>query len=188
MNETRPVKYKRKKLNLSVKREFQLWLLVRIIGVVVFSTLVAVVILYFYSRQEISANFYSAHIQIRRVSDLLVPVIAAGAFISLLSGIVLSLFLPQKIAGPLFRIQKGLETIGTGDLTEHIVLRRHSIFQDLAAEVNTATTSLCTRVIVVKELQQELDKLLTTLEHEEARLLLKRQEKALSRLQTEKID
>src|SRR6056297_3859872 len=84
MEETKSKKYKRKKLNLTVKREFQIWLLLRIIGVIVISTLVAVVILYFYSRQEISASFYSAHIQIRRVSDLLLPVIAAGAFISLL--------------------------------------------------------------------------------------------------------
>ena len=185
MKEAGPIKYKRKKLNLNVKREFQIWLLVRMIGVVLVSTLVAVLILYFYSRQEISASFYSAHIQIRRVSDLLIPVIAAGAFISLLSGIVLALFLPQKIAGPIFRIQKGLETIGKGDLTEHIVLRRNSIFKDLAAEVNTTTTSLRTRVGAVKEIQQELDKLLSTLEAEEARSLLKRQNVALERLKTE---
>ena len=188
MEETNPRKYKRKKLNLTVKREFQIWLLLRIIGVIVLSTLVAVVILYFYSRQEISASFYSAHIQIRRVSDLLLPVIAAGAFISLLSGVLLALFLPQKIAGPIFRIQKGLKTIGEGDLTEHIVLRRYSIFQDLAAEVNTTTTSLRARVNAVKELQQELDTLLATLEHEEARALLKRQKEALARLKTEASD
>lgn len=185
MKEAGPIKYKRKKLNLNVKREFQIWLLVRMIGVVLVSTLVAVLILYFYSRQEISASFYSAHIQIRRVSDLLIPVIAAGAFISLLSGIVLALFLPQKIAGPIFRIQKGLETIGTGDLTEHIVLRRNSIFKDLAAEVNTTTTSLRTRVDAVKEIQQELDQLLSTLKAEEARSLLKRQKVALESLKTD---
>jgi methyl-accepting chemotaxis protein len=188
MKETKPIKYKRKKLNLSVKSEFQRWLLVRIIGVVVVSTLVAVVILYFYSRQEISASFYSAHIQIRRVSDLLLPVIAAGASISLLSGIILALFLPQKIAGPIFRIQKALETIGTGDLTEHIVLRQHSTFQDLAEAVNDTTTNLRTRVNAVKEIQQELDKLLSDLENEEARSLLIRQKKALARLQTERND
>src|SRR6056297_4363666 len=167
MEETKSKKYKRKKLNLTVKREFQIWLLLRIIGVIVISTLVAVVILYFYSRQEISASFYSAHIQIRRVSDLLLPVIAAGAFISLLSGIVLALFLPQKIAGPIFRIQKGLETIGTGDLTEHIVLRRNSTFKDLAEAVNTTTANLRVRVDEVKENQEALDSLLSALENKE---------------------
>src|SRR6056297_676840 len=186
MEETKSKKYKRKKLNLTVKREFQIWLLLRIIGVIVISTLVAVVILYFYSRQEISASFYSAHIQIRRVSDLLLPVIAAGAFISLLSGILLALFLPQKIAGPIFRIQKGLKTIGEGDLTEHIVLRRHSTFKDLAETTNKMTGSLRERVEEIKAVQRELDVLLLTLEGEDVGPLLERQKKALARLQTSK--
>lgn len=188
MEKTKPIRYKRKKLNLAIKREFQIWLLVRIIGVVIVSTLVAVLILYFYSRQEISESFYSAHIQIRRVSDLLIPVIAVGACISLLSGAALALFLPQKIAGPIFRIQKGLETIGTGDLTEHIVLRRNSTFKDLAEAVNTTTTSLRVRVDDIKEIHGELDRLLSASENEDARPLLDRQKKALERLQTTKSD
>ena len=188
MEETKTKKYKRKKLNLSVKREFQIWLLLRIIGVVIVSTLVAVLILYFYSRQEISTSFYSAHIQIRRVSDLLMPVIAAGAFISLLSGCVLALFLPQKIAGPIFRIQKGLETIGTGDLTEHIVLRRHSTFKDLAEAVNNTTTNLRVRIDEVKEVQQEIERLMSHLDNGEVIELLERQKETLAQLQTTKIE
>ena len=89
--------YKRKKLNLAVKREFQIWLLIRIGGVVIVSSLVAVLILYLYSRQEIATSFYAAHIQLRRVSDLLFPVIAAGAIVSLLSGLGLALFSAPEI-------------------------------------------------------------------------------------------
>lgn len=184
MKDSKPIMYKRKKLNLSVKREFQFWLLVRIVGVVIVSTLIAVLILYFYSRQEISASFYSAHIQIRRVSDLLIPVIAAGAFISLLSGIVLALFLPQKIAGPIFRIQKGIETVGKGDLTEHIVLRKNSIFKDLAETVNISTTNLRTQVEEIKDIQRELSEVISVLENAAAGTLLERQREALTRLQT----
>ncbi|MFO7605805.1 MAG: methyl-accepting chemotaxis protein, partial [Desulfurivibrionaceae bacterium] len=92
--------YKRKKLNLAVKKEFQKWLLVRILGTILLSSVVAAVILYFYSSRELGESFYDAHIKIRRVSDLLLPVILAGSFVSLLSGTLLALFLPQKIAGP----------------------------------------------------------------------------------------
>ena len=65
--------YKRRILNLAVKREFQIWLLIRIAGVVILSSLVAVLILYIYSRQEISSTFYTAHIQIRRVATCSSP-------------------------------------------------------------------------------------------------------------------
>ncbi len=176
--------YKRKVLNLGVKREFQLWLLVRILGVVVLSSLVAVAILYLYSRQEIAANFYTAHIKIRRISDLLFPVMVAGAAISVLSGIALALFLPQKVAGPVYRVQKGLDHLAAGDLTDHIVLRKGDAFRDLADSTNRATTNLKVRINEIKELQQELDQLLNALEHREAAALTKRQGELLAHLRT----
>ena len=175
---------RRKKLNLSVNREFQMWLLVRIVGVVIVSSLVAVFILYFYSRQEISSSFYSAHIQIRRVSDLLIPVIAAGAFVSLLSGIALALFLPQKLAGPIYRVQKSLEVIAGGDLTEHVSLRRNDTLMDLAASVNETTTALRVRIQEIKEIQGELDRIMVTLENRHAVDVSARQNAALGRLRT----
>jgi len=178
--------FKRKKLNLAVKRKFQMWLLARIISVVIVSTLVAVLILYLYSRKEISSSFYSAHIQIRRVSDLLLPVMAAGAFVSLLSGIILAAFLPQKIAGPVFRVQKGLEVLGGGDLTEKVVLRQNDIFMDLADSVNEATTGLKTRVEEIKENHRKIDQLVVSLDHQEAAAASARQTTALDRLCTQK--
>ena len=176
------MQYKRKKLNLAVKREFQLWLLVRIIGVVVVSSLVATLILYLYARQEISANFYSAHIQIRRVSDLLLPVMAAGAFVSLLSGITLAFFLPQKIAGPIYRIQHGLRAIREGDLTENVRLRSNDTLLDLAVSVNEATAGLRARVQEIKDIQKEIDLIIPSLGNQEAANVAAKQNAALNRL------
>jgi len=176
--------YKRKRLNLAVKRELQLWLLDRIVGVVMVSSIVAVLILYFYSRREISSSFYSAHIQVRRVSDLLLPVMAAGGFVSLLSGVLLALFLPQNIAGPVYRVQKGLEVIKDGDLTAQIVLRSNDVLKDLADSVNETTADLRARIQDVKEIQRELDQIVGALEHKEAAAVLARQNVALNRLRT----
>lgn len=176
--------YKRKKLNLAVKREFQVWLLVRILGVVIVSSLVAVLILYIYSRQEISSSFYSAHIQIRRVSDLLFPVMGAGAVVSLLSGMVLALFLPQKLAGPLFRIEKDLELIRQGDLTCQIRLRKNDTLMELADSVNETTADLRVRIQEVKAIQGELERIIVSLEHREAAAVAARQNAALERFRT----
>lgn len=174
--------YKRKKLNLSVMREFQMWLLVRILGVVVVSSLVAALILFVYARQEISANFYSAHIQIRRVSDLLLPVTAAGAFVSLISGMLLAFFLPQKIAGPVYRIQKSLESIRQGNLTEVVKLRTGDTLMDLADSVNETTSRLREKIQEIKAVQEELDALVQTLESHEAKEIAARQKSALDQL------
>ncbi|MBU0682473.1 MAG: methyl-accepting chemotaxis protein [Proteobacteria bacterium] len=142
--------YKRKKLNIGVKREFQRWLLLRILGAVVFSALVAALVLYFYSRKELGDSFYTAHITVRRVSDLLLPVILAGSAVSLISGLLIALFLPQKIAGPLYHVEEDFRRVGEGDLTVKIVLREGDPLQDFAAVVNSSIAELQGRVAEVQ--------------------------------------
>ena len=61
-------------------------------------------------------------------------------------GVVLSLFLPQKIAGPIYRIEQGLEAIGKGDLTTQITLRDDDTLKDLAENVNQMTAALRSQV------------------------------------------
>lgn len=132
----------RKKLNLAVKREFQRWLLRQVLIAVAVSAVLAAIILYFYARQEVINSFFDAHVKIRRVSDLLLPVVCAGSAVSLVVGLFLSLFLPQKIAGPIYRIEKGLKEIATGDLTVVIKLRDNDTLQDFAESVNQTTAAL----------------------------------------------
>ena len=141
---------KRKTINLKVKRQFQRWLLLRILGLIVVSSLVAALILYFYARQELTTSFFDAHVKIRRVSDLLLPVVIAGSVVSLIGGVVLAVFLPQKIAGPLFRIEQDLLIIKDGDLTKVITLRPEDLLTDLAAEVNEATEQVRSMVEKIK--------------------------------------
>lgn len=168
--------FKRKKLNMAVKKDLQRWLLVRIFGVVLLSSLIAALILYFYANKEIGDSFYDAHIAIRRVSDLLWPVIAAGSMVSLLSGMLLAVFLPQKIAGPIYRIEKELEGLGRGDLTVEIRLRPGDPFQDLAGSINQAIEGLRVRVRKIQDICNELEKL------EEGRILSDQQKLACSEL------
>ncbi|NPA94235.1 MAG: methyl-accepting chemotaxis protein [Thermodesulfobacteria bacterium] len=134
-----PEKQARKRLNLAVKRQLQKWLLIRIGGIILICSMVAALILYLYSRQEISSSFWEAHIQIRRVSDLLFPVLVAGTAVSALAGFILAIFLPQKIAGPIFRIEQDLRVVREGDLTKKIQLREDDILQELAGEINQTT-------------------------------------------------
>jgi len=149
---THPEKKVRKRLNLAVKRKLQKWLLVRIAGIIVISSMVAALILYLYARQEISSSFWEAHIQIRRVSDLLLPVLVAGTAVAALAGFILAIFLPQKIAGPIFRIEQDLRAVRDGDLTQKIQLRENDILHELANEINQTTEFFRQQT---KKIQQE---------------------------------
>ncbi|NTV13094.1 MAG: methyl-accepting chemotaxis protein [Desulfobulbaceae bacterium] len=136
------MKYNRSKLNLKIKRQFQMWLLSRIVGTILLSSLVAAAILFLYARQEVGNSFYEAHIKIRYVSDLLIPVVLAGSLVSLISGTLLAIFLPQKIAGPIFRIEEDLKYIQNGHLDKKITLREGDPLHDFAETINTTLAVL----------------------------------------------
>ena len=135
-------KQRRKLLNLSIEKEFQMWLMIRIFGVIIISSVLAAAILFFYARHETVSSFYSAHIKIRRVSDLLLPVILCGSFVSMVAGTFLAFFLPQKIAGPLYRVEKDLQAVRDGDLTVVIKLREHDTLKSFVAIINEVIADL----------------------------------------------
>ncbi|MDW7646192.1 MAG: methyl-accepting chemotaxis protein [Desulfuromonadales bacterium] len=176
--------FKRKKLNLQIEREFQLWLLVRILGVILLCSFLAAAILFFYARHETAATFYQAHIKIRRVSDLLIPVIATGSLVSLMSGFLLALFLPQKIAGPIYRIEKDLEPLKDGDLTVSIRLRQGDTLQGFSQNLNETVASIRERVEAIKEDHAVLQRLAADLSDPRFSEMLKKQDERLSQLKT----
>ncbi len=176
--------YKRKKLNLKVKRDFQIWLLVRILGTIMISSIIAALILYFYASREVGDSFYQAHVEIRRVSDLLLPVIGVGSLVSFLSGLAIIIFLPQKIAGPIFRIEKDLKAVEQGDLTKQIKLRSKDIMQDLSDSINTTVGSLRAKFQDVKLTHAELEKHISENNKAEIAKSLANQRETLDKLQT----
>ncbi len=176
----------RKKLNLKVKREFQTWMLRRVFVVVGISALIAACILYFYARAEVVGSFFEAHVKIRRVSDLLLPVVAAGSAVSLVAGGLLALFLPQKIAGPIFRIEQELKKIATGDLTTRFTLRNNDTLQDFAADLSQTIESVRHSVDQAKQNMDALETALNDNRVEEAKAHATEARRALDRLKTHK--
>jgi len=174
----------RKKLNLAVKREFQRWMLRHVLFAVVISSVVAALILYFYARQEVVDSFFTAHVKIRRVSDLLLPVVCAGSAVSLVVGVVLALFLPQKIAGPIYRIEQTLAQISAGDLTAKAKLRDNDTLKDLAENVNRTTASLRKQVHDAKAGCMALERAFVDGDSKQVAELMQRQKEMISKLIT----
>ena len=128
--------HKRKKLNLKVKQDFQVWLLLRIMGTSLLTIVVAGILLYLYSKSVVDAEYLSFKPDVRKVSEVLLPVLLAASLTSIVAGLLLALFLPQKIAGPIFRIEQDLLKIRSGDLTHTVNLRSADILTELAESVN----------------------------------------------------
>ena len=75
------------------------------------------------------------------------PVI--GGFIIIVG--VLTLFVTHRIAGPIFRLKKGIRDIADGRLNEKIILRKKDEFHDVAEELNALAARFRDSFSVLKE-------------------------------------
>jgi methyl-accepting chemotaxis protein len=73
-----------------------------------------------------------------------------------LATILVLLFLSHKLAGPLFRFEKEIREIATGDLSKQISLRKNDQIKEMAESLNLMTTSLRLKLLVIQKEIAEL--------------------------------
>ncbi len=153
---------RRKCLNLQVKRHLQVWLMIRLGGIIILTAIISALILYGYARHETINSFYDAHIKIRRLSDLLIPVVLSGCAVSLISGAIVAIFLPQKLAGPIYHIENRFKSLASGDFTVRIGLRTNDTLHNFANQLNTAIDHADQQWGQVQQLNENLQYLAQT--------------------------
>jgi len=82
--------------------------------------------------------------------------------------VIISIFLSHKIAGPMFRMERFLTTMATGDFTQHITLRKGDELKTLAERINFFLDSIRPMISAQKsqlnELQKDAEELKTNAE------------------------
>jgi methyl-accepting chemotaxis protein len=184
MEEEKKVFYKRKKINLKVKQDFQIWLLLRIMGTSLLTIVMASILLYLYAKGIVDAEYLSFKPDVRKVSEVLLPVLIAASLTSIVAGLLLALFLPQKIAGPIFRIEQDLLEIRTGDLTKTVNLRCADILKELAESVNMTVGDIGHMVKDIQESGNTLGTKILAGEADEIKRAFDSHKKQLERIKT----
>ncbi len=155
----------RKMLNFSVNRQLQLRLLVKVLGIVVVGAGIMAAVFYYYSNREISESYRQFHVQAKNFLDYLLPAVISSLLISVVAAVIITLFLPQRIAGPLYRIEKDLtDRISTGDLTVKVTLRKGDDVTNLANALNETISTLRGKVENVSRPALELQSRLNTMD------------------------
>ena len=176
--------HKRKKLNLKIKQDFQIWLLVRIMGTSLLTIVLASVLLYLYAKGVVDAEYLSFKTDIRKVSEVLLPVLLAASLTSIVCGLLIALFLPQKIAGPIFRIEQDMQQVSTGDLTKTVNLRSADILKDFSETINMAIGNIGNMVKDVKESSNALEMKINAGESDEIKKAFELHKEQLERIKT----
>ncbi|MBI5237923.1 MAG: methyl-accepting chemotaxis protein [Deltaproteobacteria bacterium] len=148
---------RRRSVNFSIKREMQLRLLLRVMLIVVAAIGLAGVFFYFYSRQSVGQSFKQFHIQATTFLDFLLPVVVIALVTGVVTALILTIFFPHKIAGPLYRMERLIkDDIGSGNLTVRFTVRKGDELNDLADALNIMLDRLKDKVGRINEAALEL--------------------------------
>lgn len=150
-----------------IRKRYQLRFVTQFCGGVIIGVCLPLLIFYLYTYSELGVTYYQALLTLKGLKQNLLSamVFTGGIVVILLSLAILAVTLmgSHKIAGPIYRLEKSLESIGNGDLSLRIKFRKNDAIERLANEINIATESLNTRICIIggniKGIREEAERL-----------------------------
>lgn len=166
--------------NVMIKRSFQTKFAARFCILVLLEVLIMVMLLGAMTSGTLTSGFRGAEFRIEKTSEFFMNAIvlaglAAGVLMWLIGMLMFVLF-SHRLAGPLYRLEKSLETIRGGDLTHRVNLRKTDELGALAAELDRLTQTLNDRVVQMKNAAADAEKYTQPSDISKLREILKRLE------------
>ncbi len=132
--------------NYYIKKEFQRNFILKFCSLVIAGSFISGIIIFCMSRPTVTTSFENLRLVIRNTGDYILPsVLLSGLIVVIVTGIAaifITLFTSHKIAGPLYRIEKDVEEMASGNLKVEINLRQGDEIKPIAAGLNSMVGSL----------------------------------------------
>lgn len=150
-----------KRRNYFIEKGLQFRFILNFCIAVVVTSLATVLFLYAFQEESTTVSFENLRAVAHTTTDYLVPSLIGTVLVSTvivgLAAILLSLRISHKIAGPLYRFKKELDTIESGDLRNEFRIRKWDELQDVAASLNRTIQKLRSSIKAAKEQKGNLD-------------------------------
>ncbi len=160
MNE-RTIRYRRA---FFVRHESHRRLILRIGVILLILAAVSSVTFYFLAQQELSAEFFRAHSQVKTTMEMLLPWILSVGLLGIAIALILTAAYTRKIAGPVLRVRNELIKLADGDLSGRVTFRQGDELKELGARLNDYTSFIACQFKEIDELVSKLRDLTTQLE------------------------
>ena len=137
-----------------IKKDFQFRFIFKFCMLVLVGGLISTGILAFFSKGTLTSTFENSRLVIEKTSIAILPAVIYTNLITLVlitaAAIGVTLLVSHKLAGPMFRFEADLKTIGSGDLTKVVRLRKEDQIKDMVQSLNDMTASLHGKVSAVR--------------------------------------
>jgi methyl-accepting chemotaxis protein len=143
-----------------IKKDFQSRFILRFAAVATVWAGATVVLFSYLAGKRLDELRYSSRVDIKTMSDLLLPITIGAHVVSLLifAGILAYTIrsLWKRLTPPLFSIKKDIARIAGGDLMSAVSLSKNEEFEDIAAELDGMRVELREKIVKIKAGQQAL--------------------------------
>ena len=148
-----------------IKKDYQFKFILKFCLIVFIGALISTALLLAFSQGTLTSSFENSRLVVRTTAIAILPTVIYTYLITLalisLVTIIAVLLISHKIAGPIFRFEKELREIGSGNLTKRVVLRKNDQIKDLAQSLNDMTESLRQKLLDLdKQTEGLIDKAL----------------------------
>jgi len=158
-------KGKERRKNYFINKRFQSLFILKFCALVVLGSMISGAIVYMMSKAALTTTFENCRLTVKSAADFILPAVllSSGVVIVLIgiSAVAVTLFTSHKIAGPLYRIEKDIEEVASGNLNKRVNLREGDEIKALAESLNYMTTSLRASIDEVKRDIRQLESVVT---------------------------
>lgn len=131
---------------LYINRDFQTRFILKFCLILILGGAISIGLTLFSTQETLTSSFINSKLLIQNTSLAIMPSVIYTTLIStLVIGLIVimvTLLASHKIAGPMFRFERDIDRISTGDLKSRIDIRTDDQFQAIATSLNKMIDSL----------------------------------------------
>lgn len=135
--------YKRR--NYFIKKEFQSKFILKFFFILLCGIILSTGLVFLFSQETLTSSFNNSRLVISSTAEAIMPTLLITNLITLaiitIAAIGVTLFVSHRIAGPMFRFEKDIKRIASGDLSVRINLRHKDQFSEMAGAFNEMASS-----------------------------------------------
>ena len=153
--------FKEKRRNYFIKKEFQRNFIVKFCILVIIGAVISGSIIYMMSRSTVTTTFENSRLTIKSTADYILPAVLLSSVIVIfligVASIGVTLFTSHRIAGPLYRMEKDVEEVASGNLKKRFSLRKTDELKALAESLDRMTHTFGASIDAIKKNVAELE-------------------------------
>ena len=177
--------FRNRRRNYFIDRKFQSIFILKFCTLVIIGAVISGVIIYILSKSTVTTTFENSRLIIKSTADYILPAVLLSSVVVVivigLATIAITLFTSHRIAGPLYRMQKDIEEVASGNLNKNFRLRVTDELKALAESLDNMAGNLKKDI---GELKAEINALESEADLERAKIKLGKIKQILSKFKT----